>query len=335
MTNSVTLISKNGLCSIQDLGRPKAQHLGFSAGGVSDEFSFLTANQLLANPPNAPALEVTLGQISLRSQGNYRFALTGADCQASINENPIRNWAIHTLRSGDVLTLKRPHKDLHTYLAFAGGIRAQQFMHSCAQSQNEQALGLFSPPLIAGSTLYLAGQYRENKDSEKTNNDSQAPGRSAKHDIGNRFIEEPHFHRSSQLTLRFMPSPLWQQLTPQNQQDFLEQSYQVLPQSNRVGYRLSSDKNIRAHFSSNINTNTLSKPVCYGTIQLPENGQPIVLMKERQTIGGYPVLGTVIQTDLFRLSQKRPGEHLRFSLLTVEQAQQQLSAFYQKFSSLV
>ncbi len=97
-----------------------------------------------------------------------------------------------------------------------------------------------------------------------------------------------------------------------------------------MGYRLKGTQT-RLDIADSIRS-TLSKPVCFGTIQCPSDGQPIVLMKDRQTVGGYPVLGTVIQTDLFRLSQKRPGETVRFVPTTLAQAQAQLAAFREKFS---
>ncbi len=324
MANSLTIIEQKGLCSIQDLGRDSAQHLGFSGGGASDEFSFLFANQLLGNNYNAPALEVTLGQISLRCNEKCSLVITGADCDASINELPIKNNLVKQLNTGDVLTLKLPRIGLHSYIAFSGGIACQHFMDSGAQTHSELALGLCSPALKVGSEIHLCS--------------------GAETALFNTVKEPavPHFHSSSTLTLRFMPSELWQQLSLKKQNFFLSQSYEILPQSNRMGYRLSSDVLFCAEQSSVLVSTKqqpkplskqLSKPVCYGSIQLPDNGQPIVLMKERQTIGGYPVLGTVMKTDLFRLSQKKPGEHIRFSTISIEQAQLQLHAFYQKFKS--
>ena len=323
MNNTLTIIHQKGLCSIQDLGRDSTQHLGFSGGGVSDEFSFLTANQLLNNPHNAPALEITLGQISLQCHCSCTIAITGANCNAALNDKMIQPWAIYQLQKGDILTLKQPKQGLHSYLAFSGGIHAKTFANSCAQTLNEQALGLFEAKLGQNSEIHLSSDC--SLSAEEFSLQQQQ----------NTFLirqQSPNFHCSNSLTLRFMPSVLWQQLSLKKQTFFLQQSYEILPQSNRMGYRLSSDVLFcAAQENMASSSNALSKAVTFGTIQLPPNGQPIVLMKERQTIGGYPVLGTVMKTDLFRLSQKKPGEHIRFTLTTVEQAQQQLGAFYQKF----
>ncbi|WP_440876307.1 biotin-dependent carboxyltransferase family protein [Thalassotalea sp. PLHSN55] len=323
MTNRIEIIDLKGNCSIQDLGRDKAQHLGFSGSGASDEYSFLMANQLINNVANSPALEITLGQIQLLAHSDTQFAITGADCRATVNDKPIKNWAVHSLNTGDVLTLKQPMQHLHSYLAFLGGIVCDTFFASHSQTLNEQQLALTAKKLAAGSfiELYQTGNM--------TPAETQQLFTITK--VNQRATSPLLFHASEQLTLRFIPSPMWWQLSDKKRNFFTEQSYEILPQSNRMGYRLSSDVLFNCHGVNDKPAN-LSKPVCYGTIQLPDNGQPIVLMKERQTIGGYPVLGTVMKTDLFRLAQKRPGQHVRFATISIEQAQQQLAAFYQKLN---
>jgi allophanate hydrolase subunit 2 len=138
-----------------------------------------------------------------------------------------------------------------------------------------------------------------------------------------------NFYKYNVLTLRFSPQKLWMDLANEHQQEILEQHYIISAQSSRMGYRLSQLP--KSALAQVVNRKTLSKPVTYGTIQLPENGEPIILMKERQTIGGYPVMGSVMQTDLFRLSQLRPGEKVKLQPTTLIDAQQQLNMFYRRF----
>ena len=114
MINKLEIIKLTGHCSIQDLGRPSTQHLGFSSGGAADLNAFLSANKLLQNDENDAALEVTLGQIKLKAHAITTIAITGADCFATINDKAIAHWARHTLKVGDILQLKLPKLGLHT-----------------------------------------------------------------------------------------------------------------------------------------------------------------------------------------------------------------------------
>ena len=300
--------------SIQDLGRPGKQHLGFSAGGAADEYGFLSANQLVGNEANMAAIEIMLGQVSFKALSDCKIALTGADCLAELNGQALKHWQLHALRAGDVLTLKQPSSGIYTYLAVTGGIDSQSWLGSRSQTLNEQALGFGQPALQAGSIIPLTSQcFPDSVAEPPTIHSASAP---------------EAFYQHPKLTLRFMPRSNWYAMTTKKQQDFLGQQYSISADSNRMGYRLQGQP-----ISLSLEEKQgLSKPVCFGTIQLPDNGCPIVLMKERQTIGGYPTLGTVMQTDLFRLCQMRPGEKVAFTPISVEQAQGQLLSFYRRFS---
>ncbi|GLX78029.1 allophanate hydrolase [Thalassotalea insulae] len=316
--STLTITQLKGSATLQDLGRNEAQHLGFSASGAADEYSYCLANQLLANPKNTPALEITLGQITLTTDTSCTFVLTGADCRAQIgvakneaisNNQGITNNKRYQLNAGETLTLDTPKQQLHTYLAVAGGFQCKQWLNSASQACNELLLGFAEPVITRGKQLTFANSKVR-----------------AEKNLSHRKRLPWHFHQPGHLTLRFLPSQLWLNLTELKQAQFIKQHYHISAQSNRMGYRLKGSALELGEHSSN-----LSKPVCYGTIQCPSDGQPIVLMKDRQTIGGYPVLGNVIQTDLFRLSQKRPGETVSFLPVTLMQAQAQLFAFQQRF----
>jgi biotin-dependent carboxylase-like uncharacterized protein len=311
--NFLKVLKLNGQCSIQDLGRLHAQHLGFSASGAADEYAFLSANQMLGNKLNSAALEILFGQITLCVQAQCTIAITGANCAATVNDKEISHWQVHSLQAGDILSLSMPKRGLVTYIAVTGGISSKLWLDSHSQTLNEQALG-FNEEKITVNSKIACNEPHEAM-IQTTNINQQSPDNFYKHNV---------------LTLRFIPQKLWLDLANEYQQKVLEQDYSISPQSNRMGYRLSHlPKSVLAQIT---NRKTLSKPVTYGTIQLPENGEPIILMKERQTIGGYPVIGSVVQTDLFRLSQLRPGEKIKLQPTTLTHAQQQLNAFYQRFT---
>jgi biotin-dependent carboxylase-like uncharacterized protein len=352
------IISINGQASIQDLGRLNAQHLGFSASGSADEYAFLSANKLITDTlaankisiehqhnidelkhkkSHCAAIEITLGQISFAARATCIIAITGANCQAKINNIAVNNWQCYQLQTGDMLDFAMPKTELHSYLAVLGGFTCQKaqkpWLGSYSQTINEMALGFTGEKLTVGSKLYFSAQPKvlTESASEKTNKPKEA----------NKPLKAPsQFYAQQNLTLRIMPSSLFLQMSSEQQQRFLTTEYIISPDSNRMGYRLGdahSQKLTAKSANEKIlseqlrNRCLLSMPVTYGMVQFPDNEQPIVLMKERQTMGGYPVLGTVMQTDLFRLSQMRPGEKVNFTLINHQKAQQQLTAFYQKY----
>jgi allophanate hydrolase subunit 2 len=200
---------------------------------------------------------------------------------------------------------------LHSYIAVKGGLQSTLWLKSRSQSWVENELG------FAGNILRTGDQVALNSKESSLWSLAQASQPST---------SQADFYEEGLLHLRFIPSSLFLSLTSYQQKQFIEQSYVIEAQSNRMAYRLHGSIALRQLPS------TLSKPVSYGNIQLPNQGQPIILMKERQTIGGYPIFGTVIQTDLFRLSQKRPGEKICFIAFKLAQAQAQLAAFFQRFN---
>lgn len=322
--NYLTVIKQNGLCGIQDLGRLSSQHLGFSASGAVDEYAFLFANFLLGNNQNSAQLEITLGQITFKAAQDCTIAITGADCSVHINDNPIKNWQAHQVSANDIIRFGQPKTGLHTYLAITGGIQSKYWLNSQSQTSTENKLGFGAAAIIEGSKIELANTCFASKEhNQHTANINYK-----------RQLTPSSFYSNIQetLILRFIPQSLFLGLSSKVQDLLREHTFSISPNSNRMGYRLSSlpEKVIAA--ITGLPQPTLSKPVTFGAIQLPSNNQPIVLMKERQTIGGYPVLGCVIQTDLFKLSQLRPGDKVQFMPTTLNFAQQQLSALNQKFS---
>lgn len=342
--NCLKVIKQNGLCSVQDLGRMPSQHLGFSASGAADEYAFLFANYLLAlaqvafnaeypsksktepHHQNSAQLEVTLGQITFKAVQNCTIAITGADCAVSINDNPVNNWRVYHVNTHDIIRFNQPKTGLHSYLAVAGGIQNKQWLGSRSQTSTEQSLG-FNNKLVdrikEGARIPLCADCCVSHSDINIDNLLKNQGKQP--------LAPSQFYNETllPLTLRFIPRKEWFSLNEMEQKLFCEHLFTISSDSNRMGYRLSE---IPSKITSVISTNsTLSKPVTFGAIQLPSNNQPIVLMKERQTIGGYPVLGTVIQTDLFKLSQLRPGNKVQLLPSSLQFAQQQLKSFYLKF----
>jgi len=369
--NYLTVIKQNSLCSVQDLGRMSSQHLGFSAGGAADEYAFLYANYLLClaqnisqsdahihsvnhSPDNQlinhhlslAQLEITLGQITFKAEQHCTIAITGADCSVCINDKPVNNWQVHQLNPHDIISFNQPKLGLHSYLAVVGGIQNKSWLGSRSQTSTEKHLGFNTAPadtISPGYRIPLAEHCSMSAEKNESHNFSSSNPASSNFDLEqaskiafqqkqltpNQFYNE----LGMPLTLRFIPQSLWYSFTEEQHAAFCENQFTISAGSNRMGYRLSEipDDVIPSSTDSNYHLPKLSKPVTFGSIQLPSNNQPIVLMKERQTIGGYPVLGSVIQTDLFKLSQLRPGNKVQFLPTTLSFSQQQLMAFHQKF----
>ena len=342
--NYLQVIKQNGFCSVQDLGRMSSQHLGFSAGGAADEYAFLFANYLLmlaetavnTDDPNkskiknhhhnSAQLEITLGQIIFKAAQNCTIAITGADCDVCINDKPVSNWQVYHVNTHDIIRFNQPKTGLHSYLAVAGGIQNKQWLGSRSQTSTEKSLGFNNKPVNRvkeGYNIPLSTDCCVSNYDIKIDNFRKVQGKQA-------LVPSPFYNETLlPLTLRFIPQKEWFSLTEMEQESFCEHLFTISSDSNRMGYRLSEiPNNITTAISVN---STLSKPVTFGAIQLPSNNQPIVLMKERQTIGGYPVLGTVIQTDLFKLSQLRPGNKVQLLPASLQFAQQQLKSFHLKF----
>lgn len=325
--NQLRITNLTGQCSMQDLGRNHAQHLGYCASGAADEFAFRWANKLLHNEQNAAALELIFAHIELVIKGNIELVSTGAPSEILLNGKAVKQWQVISVGDGDKLRIAAPKNGLISYLAVKGGFERNRFLASCSQSINERHLENAEATPKAGDMLTVnsPSQLESSVASASCNNTNTAAIAINKQ----RNISFQRFYQNSPLILRFIASELFLAL-PENAQRALLQGYKISATSNRMGYRLEGTAFIPQQIEQH--KATLSRPVCFGTIQLPPDGQPIVLMKDRQTIGGYPVLGTVIQTDLFRLSQKRPGETVQFLPVSLAQAQAQLHSFLERFS---
>lgn len=301
-------VIKPGLLTlVQDLGRFGYQHLGLSPGGAADEQAFLWANRLLGNPPNSPALEICLGGLELEAQADCQLALTGADLGARRQGQPVTPWQTLGLKAGELLTFGYPKTGLRAYLAVTGGFEITPSFGSVASVVREQLGGLDGrgSPLQEGDHLPCPG--------------STGGGRHRQ--VSPRFIPD----YTDPLTLRVIEGDLNSVLGPEQKADFYQQGYKILPQSDRMAVRLEAGP------LTPKTTGMVSEGINFGCIQLPPEGQPMVLLKDRQTLGGYPKLGTVFPLDAFALAQRQAPAQVHFTPMLLEEAQAQLRRFYRFF----
>lgn len=291
-------VLKGGLLTtVQDGGRTGYQSQGFSVGGAMDLRAFRTANLLLDNPENAAALEITLLGPELEFTSPTYIAVTGGDFSPTLNGNPVPMYAALRIRKGDVLKFGGARTGTRGYIAFSGGLDVPVVMGSRSTSLTGRIGGFQGRKLQAGDEL-----------NERT---------------PRRFLP---FLRSRRLSppdsaaddgvLRVIPGPQDDLFTREGMETFLSAEYTVTGESDRMGCRLDGPA-VTAKGATDI----LSDGTAFGAVQVPSSGKPIVLLADRQTAGGYAKIATVISVDIPRLVQKRMDDKIRFSAVTVQEAQ--------------
>jgi antagonist of KipI len=294
---TVTVLTAGLQTSVQDGGRYGYRHLGIGSAGALDDYSLRVGNLLVGNPENSPALEIAMTGPRLRFDRDARIAITGADIDARADGVPIPGWRPVDLPAGCELTLGTCRRGARAYLAFAGGM------------QVPGALGSASTDLRAGFGG-LGGRCLAKNDVIPLGIDTIANVSAPT--IASWWLDpRPDLDLSRLAVVHVLSGH--DALDPATPLD--ADAYRVSAQSNRQGLRLQGTALTNAD-----SRERLSEPVAPGTIQLPPDGQPIVLLADAQTIGGYPRIGHVISADLHRLAQLRPGDDLRFQWIDAEAA---------------
>ncbi|WP_377887314.1 biotin-dependent carboxyltransferase family protein [Alkalihalobacillus sp. R86527] len=276
----------------QDLGRTGYLKYGVPASGALDRFALQVGNILVGNRRNTAGIEITMQGPELVAEIDSVIAITGADLSPMINGERIPTWKSLTIKKGQILEFGRPKVGVRAYLTVNGGFEAEEYMGS--KSVYEPA-GL-GRKLEAGDELVGHPQH------QKTG-------------IGLFHTEIPAYGR--EVEVRVVKGPHHEKLSPEVLNQFFKTNHEVSPQSNRMGYRLVSN-GIKTNHEGDI----ISDAVPLGGIQLPANGEPIILLADRQTTGGYIRIGTVIGPDLPLIAQVPPGGTIRFKEVSVEEAQE-------------
>lgn len=300
-------VLKPGFLSLlQDYGRHGQQHLGMTPGGPLDEHAFLWANALLDNGFNAAALEITLGMVQLQATAATQCAITGADLGASLNGRPIPPWSSFRVEAGDTLAFATPRSGLRAYLAVSGGFQVALQQGSCATVVREGSGGLDGRgrALAAGDRLtFEAADWQPEKR------------------VAAEFIPD----YSVPLSLRVLPGYQWQAFIPSERARLFNSEYTVSQKIDRMGYRLQG-----AAIDCPLD-GIISEGISFGAIQVPKDGQPIILLRDRQTIGGYPKIGCIASLDAAQLAQRGPGAVIRFQqadFAEVEEERLQFDRFF-------
>lgn len=296
---TIKILDAGLLTTVQDLGRYGFQRYGVSASGVMDEYSAKIANKLVGNKVGEAVLETTLKGVQIEFLQNTAVAITGGNCDITLNGTKIELWQSYLVNRGDILKMGICRSGLRNYLAFAGGIDVPIIMNSKSTNLKAKVGGFNGRKLMTGDVLSVGVGSLE---APLTLNKHYIPTYSKDIKVGVILgQQDDHFTEAGIKT-------------------FLNENYTVTQESDRMGIRLSSVSGATIEHKNG--ADIISDGITFGAIQVPGSGQPIVMMADRQTTGGYTKIGNVISSDLAKLAQATPGTKVKFVEYTLEQAVQ-------------
>lgn len=266
--------------------------------GAMDTFSLHLANVLVGNNPTLACLEITLTGPRIIFKNSGAVAITGADMNPCKNGKPVPQNKTIVVNSGDILSFSGLKNGFRSYIAFAGGINVPPVMGSRSTYLRAKIGGFEGRALIAGDELPLG----------------EISGKIRIKEIPRELLPR---YRSSQI-LQIIPGPEVRRFELESIRHFLTCEYKVTDQSDRMGYRLHG----REIEQLTENADIISAGVSFGTIQIPGNGQPIILLADRQTTGGYTRIANIASIDFTLLAQLKPGDRIRFREISLEKSQE-------------
>ena len=292
------------LCLLQDAGRFGVRHLGVTQGGALDWVSMAWANWLLGNALNAAVVEITLGGFTVKAEDYCLLALAGADLGAHIDERAISPGRSFILQKGQRLRFTQPFDGARAYLAAPGGFDAPAVLGSCATVVREALGGVdgLGNALAAGGRLSYSG----------TGGALQE-------------LSQPALPTGGSLDV--IVGAQIGQFSGQSLFDAFNTDWALDSRADRMGMRLLGSP-LQYQGPS-----LISEGIPLGAIQVPPDGQPIVLLNDRQTIGGYPRLGALTPLALARLAQCLPGQKVRLAPVVQETAHRQHIEYLRRFQT--
>lgn len=301
---SMKILNPGILSLLQDAGRFGQHQIGLTNGGPLDPLAFHWANRLCDNTAGSTAIEVSVGGCKLQAECDTRIAITGGEMPATINGNRVELWQTHPLKSGDTLELGYSQNGCRAYIAVTGGFLVAPSFGSSSTVVRESLGGLNGQALKAGDVIDCSEDPSTNRWSVPEE-------------------EQPQY--SNAITLRVIPGYQQDTFNPVQQRLFFHNTFEVSDRCDRMGYRLTGPQ-VKSSIEG-----ILSEGICLGAIQVPADGQPIILMNDRQTIGGYPKLGSVLSLDLAKLAQLMPGGKVNFTAINIHDAHNALHLAHSRF----
>jgi biotin-dependent carboxylase-like uncharacterized protein len=282
----IEVIAPGPLSTIQDHGRHGVQHLGFSPTGAVDTYALAAGNLLLGNEPAAAAIEMTLGDALFRLHGHHLFVVVGAEADIDLDGRPLPPWCVHEGTDAAILRIGRARAGVRVYLCIAGGIAVPLAYGSRSTDLVAGIGGHEGRALRAGDILPMGPTRPEAR-------------------RGRRLALVARPLQRGVRVVRAVPGPQRRAFTQQSERTLYGSLYRVSPRADRTGLYLDGPR--LSHVGR---PDILSEGVTAGSIQVPGDGQPLVLLAEHRSVGGYAKIATVCAADLARLGQARPGDRI-------------------------
>ncbi|MDQ0252840.1 antagonist of KipI [Evansella vedderi] len=301
------------LTTIQDLGRVGFQKYGVIVSGAMDSYALRIANLLIGNEEGEAAIEITLTGPTVEFEQDALIAITGGDMSPTIEKVPVPLYKPVYVRKGSVLQFGPCLSGCRAYLAIAGGLDIEEVMGSRSTYLRAGIGGYKGRPLKAGDELAINTPGQQSaRLIEDLSTSSNGPFSTTSWRVTTNFLKPVSVN-----TIRVLSGSYYERFTPESRRSFFGQTFKVTPQSDRMGYRLSGPS-----LQLSESFEMISDAVALGTIQVPSDGNPIVLLADRQTTGGYPRIGQVVSVDISLMAQLKPGDSCRFKEVTVQEAEQ-------------
>ena len=304
-------IIKSGLfTTVQDMGRIGFQRYGIPVAGAMDDFSFRVANILVGNDENAAALETTFMGPNIQIDFDGFIAITGANMEPKLNDNNIKMWRSIDVHKGDNITLSGASQGFRSYIAFSGGLNVTQILNSKSTYVRGSLGGYNGRKLMEGDEIPV-----------DSSNSKAEPGK---------YISPGYIPRYNKENLiRVILGPQDDHFSPETIDTFLNSSYKITSEADRMGYRLEGPA--LNHIKG---PDIISDGIVFGSVQVPGHGSPIIMMADRQTTGGYTKIATVIWADLPLLAQMGPGDTIHFQKVTIEEGQDIFAQYEENISNI-
>jgi biotin-dependent carboxylase-like uncharacterized protein len=300
----IEILTSHALNTIQDLGRVGARRFGVSTSGAMDPVAVKAGNALLGNDSTAACIEVQTFPFRLRFGADIAFALTGVDCNAVLAGRPVPPWWCMRAKAGDVLALAAPRRGARAYLTFEGGIDLPPVLGSRSTHIRAGFGGLNGRPLRESDIVPI--NLARCEAIRRFDFGAEPP------EVA---IAGANASEDGVLRVRVLRAGEYDLFSDDMQKTFWSTTWKISLQSDRGGYRLSG-----AELKLPVPVEMRSHGVVAGVVQVPPAGAPIIQMSDANTAGGYPKIAAVIQADLWRLGQARPGSRIAFSEVNYREA---------------
>ena len=312
-------IIRAGLCStVQDLGRATFRHLGVPCGGAMDRMSHELANRLIGNSDDAASIEMTLTGDEIQFDEDTLIAITGANMEPVVVNDGEVSFSVTRnspalIQGGSVIRFQSAQRGCRCYVAIAGGVEVPVVMSSRSTLLRAGFGGHCGRALIAGDELSVGMPTEAGREIHR-----RLQAASLTSVVQPRWFVRPmELPDSDVATLRFIAGAQMAMLKLSSHERLLQAGFRVSSQSDRMGYRLTGEP-----LTLDRCDEMLSEGVVSGTLQLPTDGNPILLMADCAPTGGYPRIGHVICADMGLAAQLRPGQIVRFEMVSLDKAQQ-------------